>query len=427
MTPPSRPTPRLRALAVAAIATIAVTACGGLVSPSPSPSPSPTATPQPTEAAASVDPKQVYADIEAAVTGIRALEASDPVDPVVLDKQGIRDLMARTVRDDNPPELLAANERLLRGLGLLPEDASLEDLYVELLGGQVAGLYNPDDKELYVVSKTGNLGPTEKSTFAHEFTHALQDQNFGIDTLDMDEVGEGDRGIARLALVEGDATLAMTYWQIQNLSQLELLQMIGESLNPEISGGLEGMPPILRETLMFPYTQGLTFVQRLQAGGGWQAVDDAYADPPASTEQILHPEAYTAGELPVDVTLPDDLAAQMGEGWSVGLEDTFGEFQLKLWLDQAAADAAISTQASTGWGGDRIALLDGPDDAWAIAMDTAWDSELDASEFSDAATTVVNGLDGAGEVLPGADGRGVTVLLGSTDEVVDQLRSALGR
>jgi len=418
----------MRALAVAAIATIAVTACGGLTpSPSTSPSPSPTATPRPTEAAAPVDPKQVYADIEAAVTGIRALEASDPVAPVVLDAQGIRDLTAKTVREDNPPELLAANERLLKGLGLLPDDASLEDLYVELLGGQVAGLYNPDDKELYVVSKSGNLGPTEKSTFAHEFTHALQDQNFGIDSLDMDEVGEGDRGIARLSLVEGDASLVMTYWQIQNLSQLELLRMIGESLNPEVSGGLEGMPAILRESLMFPYTQGLAFVQGLQASGGWQAVDDAYADPPASTEQILHPEAYAAGEVPVDVELPDDLAAKMGEGWSVGLEDTFGEFQLKLWLDQAAADAAISTQASTGWGGDRIALLDGPDDAWAIAMDTAWDSELDASEFSDAATTVVNGLDGAGEVLPGADGRGVTVLLGSTDEVVDQLRSALGR
>src|SRR4029453_13571164 len=98
-----------------------------------------------------------------------------------------------------------------------------------LLGSQVAGMYSPDDKELYVVSRSGKLGPTEKSTFAHEFTHALQDQNFGIDSLDIDEVGEGDRGIARLSLVEGDATLAMTYWQLENLSQMELLQMIGES------------------------------------------------------------------------------------------------------------------------------------------------------------------------------------------------------
>ena len=98
------------------------------------------------------------------------------------------------------------------------------------------------------------------------------------------------------------------------------------------------MPAILRESLLFPYVQGMTFVQS-QAAGGWQAVNDAYADLPASTEQILHPEAYAAGELPIDVELPDDLGARMGDGWSVGLEDTFGEFQLKIWLDQAASTA----------------------------------------------------------------------------------------
>lgn len=433
MTPrPSRPSLRLRALAFVATAAVAIAACQATASPSTTPTatstPSPEATPRPTEAAASVDPAEVYAEIEAEVTRIRGLDAENPVDPVILDEAGIRELTEKSVREDNPPELMAANERLLKGLGLLPEDDSLEDLYVELLGSQVAGLYSPDDKELYVVSRSGDLGPTEKSTFAHEFTHALQDQNFGIEALDINEVGEGDRGIARLSLVEGDATLAMSYWQIESLSQLELLRLIGESLNPEISGSLDEMPAILRESLLFPYVQGLTFVQSLQAAGGWQEVNDAYADPPASTEQILHPEAYVAGELPVDVELPDDLAARMGEGWSVGLEDTFGELQLRIWLDQSAAEGGVdSTVASTGWGGDRIALLDGPDGSWAIVIETAWDGALDATEFTAGATAVLDEIDGSGEVIPGADDRGVTVLLGSGDDAVDQLRSALGR
>ena len=131
-------------------------------SPATTPSPSATAAPGgPVDAAAaSVDPAQVYAEIEAEISRIRGLEATDPVDPIVLDDQGIRDLAEKIFREDNPTELVAANERLLKGLGLLDADASLEDLYIELLGSPVAGLYSPDDKEMYVVSRSGDLGPT---------------------------------------------------------------------------------------------------------------------------------------------------------------------------------------------------------------------------------------------------------------------------
>ena len=73
---------------------------------------------------------------------------------------------------------------------------------MQLVGSQVAGLYNPDDKHLYVVSKSGRIGAVEKSTFSHEFTHALQDQNFDLSALKLDEIGEGDRSFARLSLVD---------------------------------------------------------------------------------------------------------------------------------------------------------------------------------------------------------------------------------
>jgi hypothetical protein len=423
---------RLRVIAAVVTVAFAVTACQTTTSPPPSASASPSAPAAsptaPTQSATpSADPAAIYEDIEAEVRAIRGLEASSPVNPIVLDDAGIRKLTADSFRRDNPTELVAANERLLKGLGLLPADASLEDLYIEMLGGQVAGLYNPDDKKMYVLSRSGTLGPAEKTTFAHEYTHALQDQNFGIDTLDITEVGEGDRGIARLALVEGDATLLMTLWQIQNLDTMELLELIGQSLNPEITGSLDAMPAVLRESLLFPYTGGLPFVQAIQIGG-WSAVNDAYANPPESTEQVLHPEKYVMGEEPVDVTLPDDLAARMGDGWKVGLEDTFGEFQLRLWLDQAtAADGApSSTDAAAGWGGDRIALLDGPNDEWAIAMSTAWDTAGDAEEFADHASLVVDGLDSAVEVLGSRDPSAVTVVLASTGPALDQLKAALG-
>ncbi|HEX5015485.1 MAG TPA: hypothetical protein VFV72_15165 [Candidatus Limnocylindrales bacterium] len=420
-----------RALAVLAVIGLALAACQPTASPAPSASPT-TGTPAPSPAAEASpkptqNPEAIYAAIEDEVVSIRGLTPKNPVDPKVLDDAGIRKVTEEGFRKDNPRDLVEANERLLKGLGLLEPEASLEDLYIKLLGDQVAGLYSPDDKQLYVVSRSGALGPTEKSTFSHEFTHALQDQNFDLSSLDLSEVGEGDRGIARLALVEGDATLAMTYWQLANLGQMELLQMLGESLNPEVTASLDAMPAVLRESLLFPYTGGLAFVQALQTSGGWGAVNDVYKSPPASTEQILHPEKYVAGETPVDVTVPTDLAAKMGDGWKVGLEDTLGEFQLKVWLEQAPkADGGPSAaRAADGWGGDRVALLDGPDGAWAIALNTAWDTPEDATEFIAAARRAVDALPNGGTV-EATSATDVSVVLASDAGLVERLGAALG-
>ena len=442
MTPTSRTPLRFRALAAIAVLAIAIAACqpaslSGTPSPSAAATPPATATPSasapsatsaaPSAAASPADLSATYAGIEGDVRAIRGLQAKKPVDPVVLDDAGIKKITADGFAKDNPQAVVDANERLLKGLGLLPADASLRDLYVKMLGEQVAGLYSPDDKALYVVSRSGKLGPAEKTTFAHEYTHALQDQNFDLSSLKLDEVGEGDRGTARLALVEGDATLVMTYWQIQHLSPQELLQLVGESLNPEVTGSLTEMPKVLQESLLFPYTAGLTFVQMLQATGGWDAVNAAFTNAPASTEQVMHPEKYLSHEAPVDVTLPEDLAAKMGSGWSKGLEDTLGEFQLKVWLDQvkAANGAPSADQAAAGWGGDRVMLLDGPPGARAIALKTAWDTPKDAQEFAAVAGPVVDQI-GNGKVIPGADGSTVTVVLGSSPEVTSQLQAALG-
>jgi len=436
---PSRPSRGRRALVALSVAFVLVAAACQPAAPSPSPSSPPSQTPPattsptpggsvaPSAPASPADLSATYARIESDVRAIRGLQAKKEVDPVVLDDAGIKKITADGFKKDNPQALVDANERLLKGLGLLPADANLGELYVKLLGEQVAGLYSPDDKQLYVVSRSGKLGPTEKTTFAHEYTHALQDQNFDLGSLKLDEVGEGDKGIAGLSLVEGDATLVMSLWQIQHLSQADLLQLLGESLNPEVTASLDAMPKVLQESLLFPYTAGLSFVQALQASGGWDAVNAAFRDPPASTEQVLHPEKYASHEAPVDVTLPADLPAKLGPGWTKGLEDTLGEFQLKVWLDQAGGGSGgpSADTAAAGWGGDRVMLLDGPNGARAIALKTAWDSAADASEFAAAAGPVVANL-GDGKVSPGADGTTVTVLLGSSPQVTESLRAALG-
>jgi hypothetical protein len=411
--------------AFAVVLCVALAACG-IAGPTVRPSASPGPTVSPTTPP---DPATVYAAIEEQVRAIRGLEEKAPVQPKVLDEAALSAYVKEQFRKDNPEGLVKANERMLKVLGLLPADASLEDLYISLLSGVVAGLYNPKDKTLYVVSRSGGLGPTEKTTFAHEYTHALQDQNFGLAGLELDAPGKGDQGMARLALVEGDATLLMTLWQIDHLSQAELIQLLGESLDPAVTGPLERMPAVLRESLMFSYTGGLNFTQRLQSGGGWAAVDAAFGKPPASTEQILHPEKYDSGEAPTVVDLPDDLAARMGAGWSLGLEDTLGEFQLKLWLANAAGgvatDQANATKAAAGWGGDRVAVVDGPGGSTAVVIRSEWDTASDAAEFAAQARLVVPSLSGAGDVLAAAGGTNVTVVLAPSADLVSRLKDIL--
>ncbi|HEY7132361.1 MAG TPA: hypothetical protein VH440_08905 [Candidatus Limnocylindrales bacterium] len=424
--------PRLVSLAAAVV--LLVAACGSsTTSPSPAPSAAPSAAPSTAPSGAAPSPAgsddiaATYSRIEQQVIAIRELQPTRPVTPTVLDDAGIKKLVADSFDKDNPPALIAANERIMKALGLLPADASLKDLYVTLLGSQVAGLYNPDDKRLYVVSKSGRIGAVEKTTFSHEFTHALQDQNFDLSSLRLDEIGQGDRSFARLSLVEGDATLSMTYWQLQNLTQADLGELLSAAQDDPSTRQLESMPPILRESLLFPYSQGLGFVQGLQNRGGWAAVNEAFAKPPASTEQILHPDKYTAGEQPVAVELPKDLATKLGAGWTSQLEDSFGEFQLGVWLQQGSGLSAVEAKsAAAGWGGDRISALEGPDGSWAVVLRTAWDTAQDATEFERAASPIVDGLQGSASLLPGAGDTERWVLVASDDAALNRVAGVLG-
>ena len=411
---------------------LTVTACG-TSAPSGSPG-SPVASTSPAASASTgptpvVDPATVYQTIEDQVVEIRGLKPKIAVTPTILDDAGIKKYVADSFKRDNPPAVVAANERLLKAFALLPADASLTDLYISLLGSQVAGLYSPTDKKLYVVSKTGAIGGLEKTTFAHEFTHALQDQNFGVGALKLDEIGESDRSLARLSLLEGDAVLTQTMWQTQHLTPAELGQIYTAATDDASIKILLDMPAVLRESLLFPYSLdgGLGFVSGLQGSDGWAGVNTAYGRPPASTEQIIHPDKYFANEAPIPVSLPKDLAARLGSGWKVALQDTFGELQMQVWLKQnTTIPASAAVDGAAGWGGDRVAVLDGPSGSWGVALRTIWDTAGDAAAFETAATPIVQRLPNPAALLPGAGGPERWVLIGSDATVLQRLGSVLG-
>jgi hypothetical protein len=428
-----RPDRRLVEVVATVALALVVAACGSSASPSPvtpAPSPTPVATPSPVPSATastgpsssagpapSLDPAAI-AEIERQTAAIRQLEPLKTVAPAIVDEAQAKALLVDGFRKVNTPQNLADGEMLLRGLGLWTTDRSLEEVMLSFFESQVLGFYREADKRLYIVTRSGGFGPLERWTASHELTHALQDQHFDLGSLGLDRKDQGDRALAVRALVEGDALLTSTYWAQQNLTLPELLQMTAASSDPAQQAILDGLPAIVREQLMFPYLDGLTFAMRLQQEGGWAKVDAAYRDLPTSTEQILHPEKYLAGEKPIDVALPEGLATRMGPEWSKAMEDTLGELQLRTWLATAgsAADAKV---AASDWGGDRVGLYRGPDGAWAIVIATAWDTPEAADRFSDAASKATSALPFA-EVVSG--GQGPMVLIGSDAAALEALR-----
>jgi hypothetical protein len=210
---------------------------------------------------------------------------------------------------------------------------------------------------------------------------------------------DSDRRLAALALVEGDATTAQTGWMLKYLTPDEIAQIAAEASDPAVLAVLARTPAILLETSLFPYGAGATFVGALQGPGGTAAVNAAFKQLPVSTEQILHPDKYAAGEGPVDVRLPADLAARFGTGWSVAARDTLGELQIRVWLKAGGLAGDLARAAADGWGGDRAAVLVGPSGGSVLVLVTAWDTQADADAFQAAAASAIGGLKLDGQVV----------------------------
>jgi hypothetical protein len=267
--------------------------------------------------------------------------------------------------------------------GLLEPGFHLWDFYADLYEEQVAGYYDPERQKMYVVGS--GWGGSERLTYSHEYVHALQDQNYDLrDGLDYSDEGckeDSERCAAISALIEGDATLAEGQWWRAYATDQDLLDLSADiaEYEPEV---FDAAPAYLQADFLFPYDEGLTFVQFLFRKGGWAAVDAAYLDPPTTTEVILHPERYGLAE-PIPVSLPD-LNETLGEGWRALDAAVLGEWFTRLVLDEQVLEREAE-QAAAGWGGDayRVWINDAQEES-ALVLLTAWDSSRDAFEFIDA-------------------------------------------
>jgi hypothetical protein len=414
-----------RTAAVVLASLLAACTSGPAPTPSPSPSVSP-ASPRPSAdpSAAAAALRRQMDEVSAQVPPIRLLDPLEDVPDRIIDEAQLRNELRDRAAVDQPEELLRRSTDLLVRLGLAKPGVDLAKLVEEASVGQILGFYDTDTEQMTLVQRGAGFGAVERMTLAHEFTHALQDQHFDLDSLGVDDLTNSDRAIARRTLVEGDATLLMVMWAGQHLNPVDLLGLFAQSLTPQASAGLDELPPLIRQQFLFPYEQGLEFVQDAYEDGGWEVVDDMYDDPPDSTEQVIHPEKYLDGEEPTQVLLPR-VAAALGVGWSEALTDTMGELGTRVWLQQGSQERA-ATMAAAGWGGDRVGSYDGPGGAWAVIWRTRWDSAVDATEFERAARESAGEL-GAARVQPSVTGAGadVWVLVASDAKALETAERAV--
>jgi hypothetical protein len=360
------------------------------------------------EAAPAAAPRTAPVDVIAArVEALRGLEFDRVPEPVaVTPEQAVREGL-EDFDETYPPKERRADEELLKLLGLVEPDVDLRDISATTFSQGVAGYYDPRTERLRTVTgaATGTRVMAEM-VLAHELTHALEDQRFDLNLEDFS--GSDDAQLARLALIEGSASALMYRYVESHFTAEELIGgVLGSAFAP--TGDL---PAFLQAQLIFPYTRGEEFVTELleRARGRWDLVDlAARTRPPASTEQVMHPERYLEADAPERVRF--DLRGVLGEGYERVDAGTLGEMQTREVLIEAGGGG--SSDAAAGWGGDRYELWQPRDledceapcrRADVLVMRWVWDTPADADEFEQKLRQWVR--DGLG---PRADGSGVTV------------------
>jgi hypothetical protein len=290
----------------------------------------------------------------------------------------IQRMIIRNLDAETTPAEMHAAEVLLRVFGLAPKEFAYRAFLIKLLTEQVAGYYDPKAQQFYLADWIELEG--QKPVMAHELTHALQDQHFNLKRFENWPKRDSD---AEHALIEGDATLAMTLYMAKNpLVALAFIRSLGAQ--EAASEQFKQAPRALQKSLLFPYEEGSAWAMQLYKRGGWEMVSQAFAKLPQSSEQILHAEKYFSYEAPEKLALPD-FKSVLGPAWKKLEYDVNGEWGYFLILDEFLKDATESKQASAGWGGDRFALYEtGKPGQVFVAQLTAWDTPLDAREFFDA-------------------------------------------
>jgi hypothetical protein len=312
------------------------------------------------------------------------------------------DFIQKGMAKDKDAERFRRSELVLKKFGLIPADFNMQKFLVALLREQIAGYYDPKTKYVNLLSW---IDPEQqRPVLAHELTHALQDQSFGLkkwmvteDPADQKSPGAADIqndeiSTARQAVVEGQATavlvdymLAPTGQSIASSPQIVEALKAGMLVGGADSVQLHNAPNFIREALTFPYRYGLDFeVALLTKAGKEKAYQETFKNPPISTRQIMEPDTYLSGEHIDPLPVPDFKSIFKGyDRFDIG---SIGEFDVAMLIDQYAGVGASQKFYPHWRGGYYYAVKPkpkgNPSAALGLFYISRWSDTQHASEFA---------------------------------------------
>jgi len=281
------------------------------------------------------------------------LPIKDEIKRRLINRDEVVAYLTKHMNEDEDSKRLQRSASVLKKFGLLPHDFDLPKFLVALLKEQVAGFYDPQTKTVNLLDWVE--AEQQKPVLAHELTHALQDQSFGLEkwmkvgVADLveskseptsEDIENDEISAARQAVVEGQAMVTLVDYMLEPMgksltSSPEMAQALKEGMLVGTADSVEfrSAPIFLREALTFPYRYGLDFEAALIAKGGKEkAFAGVFADPPHTTRQIMQPETYLAGEKLPPMVLPEfKKIFRNYERFDIG---AMGEFDVALLLDQ---------------------------------------------------------------------------------------------
>lgn len=355
------------------------------------------------------------AEVMDAVEELRGLTFTEAVVAEPSTPAELREGLLRSFDYSYPRELLERRSRAWRTIGVIGPDVDVREQLERFVSGQVIGYYDTLTGELRFIG-TEHPSPYARVILAHELTHALDDQHFGLERIDQLMTSCRDEAAAAaIALAEGDATLLMSRYALRYLSPQEQLHLATEG-----GAAPAAVDPFIERQQLWPYTEGQAFVSALSSGGGLPAIDAAFRDLPVSTEQIIHPDRYP-DDVPTPVDVPD-LSRALGAGFEDLDVQEVGEAWLAIALG-LRLPSSTAEEAAAGWdGGLYRAWTDG--ERVAVVLATVWDTPQDAQSFAEAIRSFISAGAQAAAVLP-VEGSSVRVLFASDPATLEVLRAAV--
>jgi hypothetical protein len=281
------------------------------------------------------------------------------------------DESATAADDAADPADEAAYVRFLQALGLLGGDLDLDAL-AEAEVDSVVGFYDSQTGALYV--RGAELTPYVREVLVHELTHALDDQHFELDPTFLEQEDPGDEsGTAFEALVEGSAMVVEDRWfdsrPADERAAIEEAEGAGAPADDE-----DTVPDLFDALFSFPYVVGPEFVRAVLDAGGQDRLAEAFAQPPVTSEHILHPDRFLAGEGARAVARPSSDSRAIDRG-------VLGELGLLVMLERAV-DHDVAVRAADGWGGDSYVAWNDDRGRTCVRTNFVMDTPRDTTELS---------------------------------------------